>query len=232
LAYTKSYTAWADYPNVTTPATAAKLQNLDDGVANLDATVTTLNTTVVAVSAQAYGSVLKSVGSASGDIIYFSGVSTPARLGIGSSNQILAVSGGLPKWTSPTLTTALANTTKALTADVTMTNANQFYDGPSFSLTAGSYLLNSVVTLTRAGGAADFTAKLWDGTTVRASAEGSTAAAGDFVVIPLVAAFALTATATMKVSVASTLATNVMKAAATDNGAGNNASNLVAVQIA
>lgn len=32
--YTKSYTAWQDFPNVTTPATAAKLQNMDDGIAN------------------------------------------------------------------------------------------------------------------------------------------------------------------------------------------------------
>ncbi len=33
-----------------------------------------------------------------GDIIYASGVSTPARLGIGSTDQVLKVSGGVPTW--------------------------------------------------------------------------------------------------------------------------------------
>jgi hypothetical protein len=33
-----------------------------------------------------------------GDTIYASGASTPARLGIGSTGQVLTVSGGLPVW--------------------------------------------------------------------------------------------------------------------------------------
>lgn len=33
-----------------------------------------------------------------GDIIYASGANTPARLGIGSSGQVLSVSGGVPAW--------------------------------------------------------------------------------------------------------------------------------------
>ena len=36
-----------------------------------------------------------------GDIIYASGANTPARLGIGSSAQVLTVSGGIPAWTTP-----------------------------------------------------------------------------------------------------------------------------------
>jgi hypothetical protein len=36
-----------------------------------------------------------------GDVIYASGASTPARLGIGSTNQVLTVSGGLPAWVTP-----------------------------------------------------------------------------------------------------------------------------------
>jgi hypothetical protein len=36
-----------------------------------------------------------------GDIIYASGANTPARLGIGSSGQVLSVSGGAPTWTTP-----------------------------------------------------------------------------------------------------------------------------------
>ena len=36
-----------------------------------------------------------------GDTIYASGASTPARLGIGSTGQVLTVSGGVPSWATP-----------------------------------------------------------------------------------------------------------------------------------
>jgi len=36
-----------------------------------------------------------------GDIIYASAANTPARLGIGSTNQVLTVSGGVPTWITP-----------------------------------------------------------------------------------------------------------------------------------
>jgi hypothetical protein len=36
-----------------------------------------------------------------GDIIYASGANTPARLGIGSSGNVLTVSGGVPVWSAP-----------------------------------------------------------------------------------------------------------------------------------
>ena len=37
-----------------------------------------------------------------GDTIYASATSTPARLGIGTSGQVLTVSGGVPSWATPT----------------------------------------------------------------------------------------------------------------------------------
>ena len=43
----------------------------------------------------------KSLTTTTGDIIYASGANTPARLGIGSSGQVLSVSGGVPAWTTP-----------------------------------------------------------------------------------------------------------------------------------
>ena len=46
-----------------------------------------------------------------GDIIYASAANTPARLGIGSTDQVLKVSGGIPAWgaaPSPTYVGALA----------------------------------------------------------------------------------------------------------------------------
>ena len=39
-----------------------------------------------------------------GDTIYSSSGSTPARLGIGTTGQVLTVSGGLPAWSTPTAT--------------------------------------------------------------------------------------------------------------------------------
>ena len=45
-----------------------------------------------------------------GDTIYASGASTPARLGIGTTGQVLTVSGGVPAWATPggaTLNTSL-----------------------------------------------------------------------------------------------------------------------------
>jgi hypothetical protein len=39
--------------------------------------------------------------STTGDIIYASAANTPARLGIGSTDQILKVSGGVPVWATP-----------------------------------------------------------------------------------------------------------------------------------
>lgn len=44
---------------------------------------------------------LKSVLEAAGDIIYASGVSTPARLAKGTDGQVLTLASGLPVWATP-----------------------------------------------------------------------------------------------------------------------------------
>lgn len=43
----------------------------------------------------------KNVITTTGDIIYASAANTPARRGIGSTGQVLTVSGGLPTWATP-----------------------------------------------------------------------------------------------------------------------------------
>ena len=63
--------------------------------------------------------------STTGDIIYASGANTPARLGIGSSAQVLTVASGVPSWATPAVaasgltlisaTTCSAVTTQAVT---------------------------------------------------------------------------------------------------------------------
>lgn len=232
MSYTKSYTAWQDFPNVSTPATAAKLQNMDDGIYNAVQSVSAISATISAVSAQAYGSVQKSVGSASGDILYFSGPSTPTRLAIGSSGQVLGVSAGLPKYITNTAVATLSSSSKALSADVAMATAATFYDGPSLSLAAGTWLLTTTITLTRSGGGTKFVAKVWDGTTVQASTEGTISAANDVLSLHLACTVVLGSTTTMKVSATATNNSATIKAATPDSSAGNNASTLYAVQIA
>jgi len=43
----------------------------------------------------------KSLLTTNGDMIYATGASTPVRLGIGSSAQVLTVAGGIPSWATP-----------------------------------------------------------------------------------------------------------------------------------
>jgi hypothetical protein len=63
---------------------------------SIDSTLKTQVDNTVASSIQ------KSLLTTTGDVIYASAASTPARLGIGTSGQILSVNGsGLPAWTTP-----------------------------------------------------------------------------------------------------------------------------------
>jgi hypothetical protein len=49
-------------------------------------------------TAAAVGAIANTLTTTTGDIIYASGANTPARLGIGSTGQVLTVSGGVPTW--------------------------------------------------------------------------------------------------------------------------------------
>jgi hypothetical protein len=62
----------------------------------------------------------KSLLTTTGDTIYASGASTPARLGIGSTGQVLTVSGGVPTWATSASgsLTLLATTTLSGTSTV------------------------------------------------------------------------------------------------------------------
>lgn len=51
-----------------------------------------------AIQTQLDAKIAKTLTTTTGDIIYASSANTPARLGIGSSGQILSVSGGVPAW--------------------------------------------------------------------------------------------------------------------------------------
>ncbi len=114
-----------------------------------------------------------------------------------------------------------------------MTSSNQFYDGPSASFAAGTWLLIASVLVTGANASANITAKLWDGSTVLSSTQWQQGTNNLKDGVTLVAVVTPGGTTTYKVSVASdSAASSAIKAAATVNGAGNNASTLVGVKIA
>lgn len=126
-----------------------------------------------------------------------------------------------------------------LSANVTMTTANTFYDGPTLSLAAGTYVLTASITVKSANATAQrVTAKLWDGTTVYASSEAAAPSQGTstagYINLLLVGMITLAATTTVKVSATSTAASSVLLATPGDNatGATNTAANLVAMKIA
>jgi len=53
-----------------------------------------------AIQTQIDAKIAKTLTTTTGDIIYASSANTPARLGIGSSAQVLSVSGGVPAWST------------------------------------------------------------------------------------------------------------------------------------
>jgi hypothetical protein len=54
-----------------------------------------------AIQTQVDAKIAKTLTTTTGDIIYASSANTPARLGIGSTDQVLKVSGGVPAWATP-----------------------------------------------------------------------------------------------------------------------------------
>ena len=54
-----------------------------------------------AVQTQVDAKIAKTLTTTTGDIIYASAANTPARLGIGSTANVLTVSGGVPVWAAP-----------------------------------------------------------------------------------------------------------------------------------
>jgi hypothetical protein len=62
---------------------------------------TQMKTNADAATTAANAAIQKSVLTTTGDTLYASGANTPARLGIGTTGQVLQVSGGLPAWGTP-----------------------------------------------------------------------------------------------------------------------------------
>ena len=59
--------------------------------------------------------IAKTLTTTTGDTIYASGANTPARLGIGTTGQVLSVSGGVPAWTTPSTSLTWTDWTPTIT---------------------------------------------------------------------------------------------------------------------
>lgn len=103
----------------------------------------------------------KSLGTAAGDIIYYTASGTPARLAKGSNGQVLKLVSGLPAWSadsnSDTNVTNTVNTTTKYyitgTSSATTSTGTQLFDTGIYSTTtagqlnATSYKVNENCTL-------------------------------------------------------------------------------------
>ncbi len=81
--------------------------------------------------------IAKTLTTTTGDIIYASAANTPARLGIGSTDQVLKVSGGVPAWATPSsgaLTKIMSATFSAVA------NTGTTFDGV-FTSTYNNYVI-------------------------------------------------------------------------------------------
>jgi hypothetical protein len=101
--------------------------------------------------------------SVSGDILYETGALTPGRLGIGSSNSVLTVIGGLPSWQ--------ANPTPAPTPVYPLSLANGGFGVSNGSSTAA---FNSISPITIATSGSTGTANLWIGQGASSALSGGT----------------------------------------------------------
>lgn len=84
----------------------------------------------------------------------------------------------------------LSPITASLAANVALNNTSNYFNGPSVNQgTSGTWVAMGTITAIDTAGAARFDAKLWDGTTVKASSSGVAGASGQAISITLAGLF-------------------------------------------
>lgn len=158
-----------------TPATSMFLSTNPCTVSCVVSVVSTANNTVFAntsggsapPSATSPSVVLDIFGSSQGSILT-RGASIWTALTPGASGTVLQSNGAgaTPSWA----VTNLSRVTNSLGSNTNLTNVANYFDGPSTAQgTTGTWFASGTVTLNDTTGAAKFSCKLWDGTTVIAA---------------------------------------------------------------
>jgi hypothetical protein len=99
---TGQYLTKVDGTNYNTQWSTLDLSGKQDVVANVSSTeIGYLDGVTSAIQTQLDAKTAKSTLTTTGDIYYASAANTPARLGIGSTDQVLKVTGGIPAWATP-----------------------------------------------------------------------------------------------------------------------------------
>ena len=121
-----------------------------------------------------------------------------------------------------------------LAADVAMTNANTWYNGPSVSLAAGTWLVMASATVGRTGTTAGhYNVRISDSVTHYASVQQYHASvANNWAALSCNAIITLASTTTIYLQANGSIAADVLKAATPQNASGNNATGIVAVRVA
>jgi len=111
LAYTPGYeqvflngvllSRGSDYTATTGTSVVLTTGTVTSDIVEIIAALQVAYTDAITTTAAANTYVAKALTTTTGDIIYASAANTPARLGIGSSAQVLTVSGGIPAWATP-----------------------------------------------------------------------------------------------------------------------------------
>jgi len=105
-----------------------------------------------AIQTQVDAKIAKTLTTTTGDIIYASGANTPARLGIGSSAQVLTVASGVPAWA-----TVAAGWSPNLTLLSTTTPSGA--DNVTINVSAYDYYVILLQNISGSGGGAMFSMK-------------------------------------------------------------------------
>jgi hypothetical protein len=128
-------------------------------------------------------------------------------------------------------------TSNALGADVTMTTAFTYYDGPSVTLAAGTWMVQGTITAytTSTTSAVMVACKLWDGTTISSSTGASSGAvavaAQRLMTMSLQGIVSPASPTTYKISCTSTVNSQVIRASLPSGGTGNTTSTVWAFRL-
>lgn len=94
--------------------------------------------------------------------------------------------------------------TNSISADVALNNVSNFFDGPVITQgSVGTWFVSGTVTVRDTSNAGNFQARLWDGTTVVASAVSDSAAAG-FIMSITLSGFIVAPVGNLRISVRET----------------------------